>query len=191
MPTSTDQSKHGVRPTDQVRPRGGRRRGTREDRRTWCDPGRGTPRNLRGPNPPPAVSHTRPLTGAGTGSDLAAPANAVAAEEARLDRVSTSKHASISSGPENGSVALCTKIASSTDNRLEEVVEEVKVLSPTETAGPTVDTPDGQLLTSIDGPKSPRVENKSRTPRIFSACRQHKTSIYSFDHSAHNGTNEM
>ena len=88
-------------------------------------------------------------------------------------------------------MALRAKIASSTDNRLERVVEEVTVLSPTKQAGPTVDAPNGQLLTSIDGPKSPRVKNKLRTSRIFSACRQHKDSIYSLDHSDNNGTNEV
>ena len=191
MSTSTDSSKQGVHPTEQVRPGGGRKWGTREIRRTWCNPGRGTPRNLRGPNLPPAVSQTRHPTGAGTGSDLAVTASAVAVTEARLDRVSTSKHASISSGPGNGSVALRAKIASSTDNRLERVVEEVTVLSPTKQAGRTVDAPNGQLLTSIDGPKSPRVKNKLRTSRIFSACRQHKDSIYSLDHSDNNGTNEV
>lgn len=81
---------------------------TREDRRTWCYPGRGTLRNLHEPRTPPAVSR-RPPTGEGTGSSLAAPANAIAELEAQLDRSSISKNASITSAPGTRSEALCTR----------------------------------------------------------------------------------
>lgn len=94
-----------------------------KDRRLWCYAGCGTPNNLSEPSPPQAVDQIRLPTGAGTGSDLAAPTSVVVAMGARLDRVSTGKNASISSVPGNGSTQLRADVASTTDNCLEVVFE--------------------------------------------------------------------
>lgn len=176
-PTSTDQPRQTDPPTEQAKAWGGRWRRTRENRKAWGYPGRAghivifasrTPHQRQANEPQPVQAQVEASRRQETRQQQT---------KAQLDIISsiiaTTRRYCLFQGtflrrfdPKYSQVAHTTVWWW--------IVEEVKWLSPTDQAGPTVETPNGQLPTSTDGPNSPRRINQLLATRNLPSPRQEK-----------------